>query len=306
MNNTLVLDGEVNININVDGESDIVIAVGHETIVKPIQITENGHYEPSSGVDGFSSVDVDIPLPTVQSKIVEPLTTSQTIEPDEGYDYLSSVTVDGYFNPFKYDNFPLSNAFINQELPETLVIDFENAVISSIYKTFNSVSGCKHLTLKNIQYPDNAGVPCQDAFRGSSLEILEFVNCTFKPANNQYPFYQSALQEVIGDIDMTYRTAGLLNDMTALREVRFVPNTIHGEFTIYNTRTLSNDSLISIANGLSDEATGIYDIRRTNTLPTMQNITGNVVDSMFIADDNGSTTLEQFITNVKGWTIRNS
>lgn len=306
MSDKIVLDGEIDLKIAIDGEIDSVIKVGHEVVTEALTVTENGAYEAPDGVDGYTPVTVDIPTPTVQSKTVDALTTQQVVEPDDGYDYLSSVTVGGYFNPFKYDNFPLSNAFINQELPETLVIDFENAVISSMYKTFNSVSGCKHLTLKNIQYPDNAGVPCQDAFRGSSLEILEFVNCAFKPANNQYPFYQSALQEIIGDIDMTYRTAGLLNDMTALREVRFVPNTIHSEFTIYNTRTLSNDSLISIANGLSDEATGIYDIRRTNALPTMQNITGNVVDSMFISDDNGSTTLEQFITNVKGWTIRNS
>ena len=60
MDKILILDGDPNIDVNVDGESEIVVAVGHETIVHPIEITENGHYEPESGVDGFLRVDVDV------------------------------------------------------------------------------------------------------------------------------------------------------------------------------------------------------------------------------------------------------
>ena len=60
MNETLILDGDLTIDVDIDGEPDSVIAIGHETIVRPITITENGHYEPEAGVDGFSSVDVDV------------------------------------------------------------------------------------------------------------------------------------------------------------------------------------------------------------------------------------------------------
>ena len=60
MNDTLILDGDLIIDVDIDGEPDSVISVGHETIVRPITITENGHYEPEAGVDGFSSVDVDV------------------------------------------------------------------------------------------------------------------------------------------------------------------------------------------------------------------------------------------------------
>ena len=36
---------------------------------------------------------------TVQTKTVDPLTTSQTVIPDEGYDYLSQVVVNAiYYN----------------------------------------------------------------------------------------------------------------------------------------------------------------------------------------------------------------
>lgn len=60
MNDIIVLDGDLSLNIPLDGEAESVIKVGHETIVRPISITENGHYEPDAGVDGFSSVDVDV------------------------------------------------------------------------------------------------------------------------------------------------------------------------------------------------------------------------------------------------------
>ena len=49
-----------------------------------------------------------------------------------------------------------------------------------------------------------------------------------------------------------------------------------------------------------------FDIRRSNLLPTIQATMGNVIDGSFIEDENGSMTLEGFITSVKGWTIRNS
>ena len=242
-----------------------------------------------SGYDGVT--------PMVQSKIVEPLTTQQVITPDDGYNYLSNVIVRGYFNPFtKMTNF--TNIFAGATLPETVVIDLEGAVVSSIYKTFNSVKGCKNIIIKNMRYPDGSGVSCQDAFRGSSFETIEFRNCVFMPANQQYPFYQcNMLQEIIGEIDMTYRTSGMLNDMQKLTEVRIVPSTIYSEFTIYNTKTLSNDSLISIANGFNSESTGTFDIRRSNTLSTLQNIFGNVVNDTFILDENGEMTLEQFINS---------
>lgn len=32
-------------------------------------------------------------------------------------------------------------------------------------------------------------------------------------------------------------------------------------------------------------------------------ITGNNVDGFFVADDQGSMTLSDFVTNVKGWTV---
>lgn len=302
MSDTIVLDGDITLDVMLDGEAENTLKVGHEVILQSIDISENGRYDAPFGIDGYNHINVNIPAPIVQSKIVEPMTTQQIIEPDDGYDYLSSVTVNKYFNPFAYMT-GFSNVFASATLPETTVIDFDGAVVESLYKTFNSLKGCRHLIIKNLQYQDGTGVSCQDLFRGASIEVLEFVNCLFRPANNQYPFYQSMLQEIIGEIDMTYRTAGIINDMQYLREIRFVPSTIHDGFSIYNTRTLSEESLISIANGFDANAPGEYDIRRSYLFQTIQAITGNVVDGMFVADNDGEITLEQFIVNTKGWSI---
>lgn len=57
-------------------------------------IVANGTYTPSTG-KYFSEVTVSIAgnSPTYQTKIITPTTTRQTINPDSGYDALSSVTV---------------------------------------------------------------------------------------------------------------------------------------------------------------------------------------------------------------------
>lgn len=57
-------------------------------------ITANGTYTPSTG-KYFSKVTVSIAgnSPTYQAKTITPTTTKQTINPDNGYDALSSVTV---------------------------------------------------------------------------------------------------------------------------------------------------------------------------------------------------------------------
>lgn len=62
------------------------------------EYTSNGEYTitPEQGVDGFSSVDITVNVPSDvnnQNKTVSPTTSSQTVEADSGYSGLGTVTV---------------------------------------------------------------------------------------------------------------------------------------------------------------------------------------------------------------------
>lgn len=76
------------------GQDDTISLIGvipDPTLVE-LTVTENGFYEPEEGVDGFSSVDVDVPdVPAV----LETLSVSEngTYYPDEGYEGFSQVVV---------------------------------------------------------------------------------------------------------------------------------------------------------------------------------------------------------------------
>lgn len=71
------------------------ITVNVPPVLHTKKITANGIFTPNAGYQGFSSVTVNVPdaPATLQEKYAAPSTSDQTIEPGEGYDGLSKVTV---------------------------------------------------------------------------------------------------------------------------------------------------------------------------------------------------------------------
>lgn len=67
---------------------------GSSVTVEALSVTANGTYTAPSGT-AYSPVTVNVPTPapSLQSKSVTPSTSQQTVQPDSGYDGLSSVTV---------------------------------------------------------------------------------------------------------------------------------------------------------------------------------------------------------------------
>ena len=66
---------------------------GNQIAVNPLSVTNNGTYTAPTG-HAYSPVSVNVtPTISTQTKTVSPTTSQQTITPDQGYDALSSVTV---------------------------------------------------------------------------------------------------------------------------------------------------------------------------------------------------------------------
>lgn len=77
MNDTVVLEGEFGLFMD----------TGQETVIESLNVTENGTYTASGGVDGYSPVTVNVPTP-------EPSIESLTVTENGTY----TATGDGY-NP---------------------------------------------------------------------------------------------------------------------------------------------------------------------------------------------------------------
>lgn len=64
-----------------------------ESVLESLEVTENGTYTPSEGVDGFNVVSVDVPAPEIKLQ-TKTITENGTYTADSFYDGLKQVVVD--------------------------------------------------------------------------------------------------------------------------------------------------------------------------------------------------------------------
>ena len=90
------IEAEVSIKSGVQAECsigrEVIVEVHDEVNLESLEVTANGNYEPSEGVDGFSDVSVQVPerVPVTESLSV---TENGTYEPDTGVDGYDRVVV---------------------------------------------------------------------------------------------------------------------------------------------------------------------------------------------------------------------
>lgn len=150
-----------------DALSDVTVnAIQTETK----SVTSNGTYKPTSG-KYFSSVTVNVPSETfnTQTKTVTPTESTQTISPDNGYNGLSTVTVN-----------PISSTYIGSAVPTkgaTTITPNSNsqiAISSGTYATGNITVSAVSTETKSIT-----------------------ANGTYTPSNGKY--FSSVNVNVVGD-----------------------------------------------------------------------------------------------------------
>lgn len=133
-------------------------------------VTSNGTYNPTSG-KYFSSVTVNVPAEefNTQTKTVTPTESTQTVSPDNGYDGLSTVTVN-----------PISSTYVGSAVPTkgattiTPNSNSQTAISSGTYATGDVIVSAVPTETKSIT-----------------------ANGTYTPSNGKY--FSSVSVSVVGD-----------------------------------------------------------------------------------------------------------
>ena len=154
---------------------------------------------------------------------------------------------------------------------------------------------------------------CTDAFNGNNYQNLKRIIFNvdtsnvgawdrFLSGNNQSNQGFEFLGQPL-DFTKMSRWTNTIN-IAKLKEIRFAPNTLSVSPTIAGDRSnmFSDETWISFANCFNGGVSGTATIG-SDAISTISSIKGNVVNGLFVADENGTTTLEDFITTVKGWTL---
>ena len=153
----------------------------------------------------------------------------------------------------------------------------------------------------------------RDFMRGDTpkrLKHLNLINVDTSACSDWFcTFFWNATPpnpiDVTGALDFTsLGTWSNTLNAKGIRELRFVASTLSKNATIANdyNQTYSYDTWTSLANCLVSGASGTLTIGST-AQAKLQNILGNVENSLFVRDLQGLTNLYDFITTTKGWTL---
>lgn len=151
------------------------------------------------------------------------------------------------------------------------------------------------------------------ARRNNKLKKIIFPN-GITITSTYYDFINpSVVESIIGAIDfynpLSYSTIANAFNGSSLKDIEFVPNCIMLDMSFDTTTVLTDESIVFIANGLNESVTGKTLTMASAVKTRMQNMNGNsAIPSgksyhVFTPDANGSITLADFVTNVKGWSL---
>lgn len=204
-------------------------------------------------------------------------------------------------------------------LPDTLTLDlsFIKSGKCDLYQTFRGCTSLKDVTLiipdgaelalglcfylcSNLQTVTLQGsfVHAQnEIFPGASVALGPFAYCNkLETVNSSTPFGVKYISNSANYYNPFYNCA-------ALKEVRFERQVAINDWVFKWSPVLSDATLVSVANALT---VGSYTLTLHATASARcAEIVGTVSDGVFTADSGGTTTLTEFITTTKGWSLAN-
>lgn len=207
-------------------------------------------------------------------------------------------------NPFSI-MYSCNYTFYQTELPETVIIDFEgNCPPYGFEYMFRYSTGWKHIIIKNLIMPDN-GVSTYYMFESNdNCESITFENCRIRPSRTARMFTSgyNGVKRINGAIDLSVDSSyDPFYFARVLQHFELVPNSMKKRYSLQYTGTWDDATLISVGNALDATVTASVDIARFTS--RTQALTGKIENDLFVADENGTLSLYDFITTVKGWTI---
>lgn len=222
--------------------------------------------------------------------------------------------VEGYsgggFNFARYA-FSCYRLFRNSVFSSDVYLDFTgNTTVDNLQEMFAGAKGFTKITIKGLSLVGKSMASSFYGYNESSLQTIEFIDCNIAPTAMGSLFRSNPnLTNVIGEIDLSNATnVNYFFDASVnIHEVRFKENSISinlADLTRFNRPTaFSDDTLVSIANGLNPNVSGNTIDLHANMVTRCGTLIGNNDNGMFIADANGTMTLADFITTIKGWTL---
>lgn len=184
-------------------------------------------------------------------------------------------------------------------LPNNTVLDFHGATLVDTTEFLRRATA-ENLVIKNLTITG----PMSNFARDFKSNSITFVDCVLQPTSCTRAFQTNKIISILGtEIDMSNsRTNDMMYYAEKLEDIRFKKSTIYANFTLQNCKSLNSNSLISIANALDENNPSTLSNIPTNIKPLLTDTTGTVADSVFVADESGTMSLGDFITNIKGWT----
>lgn len=294
-------------NIEVDGgktvrlptagkycDRDIVISAkgaAAAPVIQPLEVTENGTYTASDGVDGYSPVMVSVPIndryeegytkghtegyaegvanapkPILQEKTI---TENGEYTPDDGVDGFSKVLVNvanNEHNPLDYavslyQMFYFGNFTSGTELEVSFGSKANATATESALRYL--IWGARGL--KSIKVICGAKAPKTTSLDGiarcssseSELERIDFSEAQqlLVPSTMSRTFeWRKGLKEVLGEFDMTNCTTvgSIASQCSSLETIRFKAGTIKKSLSLAYSPLLTDETIQSVINGLGD------------------------------------------------------
>lgn len=250
---------------------------------------------------------------SLSTDITKKLTTSGEYCEDD-IELVNSQDDAGGVNPLLYVSDNCKRLYEEKTLPNNFAVEFGEGVTA----LGENYYGCFASTEPQSSADDSElTVKCNGTI--TRLNYL-FYSSKFKKATLDFDtsqvtiwnrtFAESKITEIVGLIDMSSATdVSSCFGNVPVKTVHFKPNTIPKSLMFRYSVSMAKSSVISLANGLDETATGQSLSNFASSYATKLATLGTVsMDEpntyhIFTEDADGDTTLQDFITDVKGWTI---